>query len=322
MHLSSKSTAKPLLEAIRPTTFIDSLSLKRALDLDVIIASESFQITGSFKFRAAYNLALHVRNELLITASSGNFGQALSCACYLLGKSCIVVMPSTAARIKIESTKRWGATVDLVDTKEKTRAARVAELAKENPQAYVASAYDDLLVIEGNATLGLEIGNSNNDVDFVIAPIGGGGLSSGIITGVGQSRRPHISVFAAEPALANDAAQSMACGRLVSLDQESETIADGARTLSVGKHNFEILKSGLAGVIEVSEELIEEAVRLCFAEANLKVEPTGALAVGALLAQRKEFVGKKLMCVVSGANVDASLYARLISRQKPEIAGP
>ena len=105
------------MEAIRPTTFIESEKLKTALGIDLTIASETFQHTGSFKFRAAYNLALNVANDEILTASSGNFGQALAFACQIANKKCTVVMPETSARVKIEAVKSYGATIDLVDTK-------------------------------------------------------------------------------------------------------------------------------------------------------------------------------------------------------------
>src|SRR5215467_5660456 len=113
--------------AIRPTTFIDSVRLKKRLGLDVVLASETFQHTGSFKFRAAYNVAANVSHQKLITASSGNFGQALAYACKLLKKRCIVVMPATSAKIKIAAVRSHGADVELVDTKVKSRAERLAE---------------------------------------------------------------------------------------------------------------------------------------------------------------------------------------------------
>src|SRR5215218_4390162 len=120
---------KSLSEAIRPTTFIDSSKLRELLEMDVTIATETFQHTGSFKFRAAYNLALNVPNDEILTASSGNFGQALAYACQLLNKKCTVVMPETSARVKIEAVKNYGATVDLVDTRKVGRSERVAQLA-------------------------------------------------------------------------------------------------------------------------------------------------------------------------------------------------
>jgi threonine dehydratase len=308
-----KARQEALFKAIRPTTFIDPYSLKKSIDADLLIASETFQITGSFKFRAAYNLASSVPNKMLITASSGNFGQALACACKMLAKQCIVVMPDNSASVKIESTRAWGAQVELVDTKLKSRATRVAELAAQYPEAYVASAYDDPLVIEGNSSLGFEIGNSEHDIDLVIAPIGGGGLSSGLIEGIARSARPNLPVYLAEPALANDAAQSLARGEIVSFSEEAQTIADGARTLSVGKHNFEILKNRVAGIIEVPESFIAQALRLYFLKANLKVEPTGALPLAAFLYSRASFAVRKVLLVASGGNVDPAVFFEILN---------
>ena len=131
---------KNLLAAIRPTTFVRSEKLNRELSLDLSMAAETFQHTGSFKFRAAYNLALNVPNDEILTASSGNFGQALAYACKLLGKQCTVVMPVTSAQVKIEAVRSYGAVVDLVDTTKIGRNERVAQLAEQMPDAYFASA--------------------------------------------------------------------------------------------------------------------------------------------------------------------------------------
>ena len=303
---------QPVQQVVRPTTIIEAPRLAGWLGIDLIIASESFQHTGSFKFRAAYNLAAKVPHELIIAASSGNFGQALAYACQLLKKRCIIVMPDSSVPVKIDAVREYGGTVDLVDVKAKSRAQRVAELAAEHPEAYVASAYDDPLVIEGNATLGTELAGLDRLFDFVIAPIGGGGLTSGIITGLRACRR-EVAVLGAEPLLANDAARSLKAGTIVANDTEPQTIADGARVLSVGKQNWAILHDGLAGIIEVSEEQIKEAVRLLFWLANLKVEPTGALSVGALLAQPERFHGRTVCCVVSGGNADPEMFRSLLA---------
>jgi len=301
-----------LLEAIRPTTFITAEKLSRHLGLEIIIATETFQHTGSFKFRAGYNVALGVPNKELFTASSGNFGQGLARACMLLGKKCTVVMPETSARVKIDAVASYGATVDLVDVNKVSRSERIAQLAGEKPDAYFASAYDDPLVIEGNASLGDELARCGRDFDLVIAPIGGGGLTSGIITGLRRNARS-TPVIAAEPLLGNDAARSLREGKIVSNEKEPATLADGARTLSIGEHNWKILQNGLEDIIEVSEEKITEAVRLYFTLANLKVEPTGALSLGAILEKPEMFSGKNICVVVSGGNVDAAIYSRLVA---------
>ena len=181
----------------RPTTLIESARLSERLGADVILASEAFQWTGSFKYRAASNVVRSVPNPAIITASSGNFGQAIAYACRLAGKQCTVVMPANSARVKIEAVRGYGATVDLIDTTVVRREARVASLAAAQPGAYVASAYDDPLVIEGNASLGRELAAINSAADgrgddgsatrrptqgrfdAILTPVGGGGLSAG-----------------------------------------------------------------------------------------------------------------------------------------------
>jgi len=295
----------------RPTTIVDAPRLSKKLGVDLVLASETLQYTGSFKFRAAYNVAANVKHAHVITASSGNFGQALAYACSLFGKRCTVVMPTTAPRIKVDAVREYGAEVDLVDLARKGRLDRLAELAKQYPEAYVASPYDDPLVIEGNAGLATELLALELHLDFIIAPIGGGGLTSGLVKAV-ESSGAKTKVLAAEPLLANDAAESFRAGHIVTRSDESETIADGARVLRIGDRNWEILSGGLAGVIEVTEDQIREGVRLLFALANLKVEPTGALALGAVLADQDRFRGKRVCCVISGGNADPALYAKLI----------
>ena len=300
---------KPLLEAILPTTYIRSSKLIDHLGLDVTIAAETFQHTGSFKFRAAYNLAVSVDQDEILTASSGNFGQALAYACKLTGKKCTVVMPSTSAKVKIDAVRGYGATVDLVDTAKVGRSERVAQLSEQMPAAYVASAYDDKYVIEGNATIGDELARA--DFDAVITPVGGGGLISGIVTGLCRSGS-RTEVIGAEPLLGNDAARSLRAGRIVANETEPTTIADGARTISLGKLNWEIIKDSVADIIEVADEKIAEAVGMYFSLANLKSEPTGALSLGAILNDPARFAGRKVCIIVSGGNVDAAVYRGLI----------
>ena len=171
---------QPHHEAIRPTTIIEAPRLSKRLGAHVVIASETFQWTGSFKFRAAYNVALNVPNEHIIGASSGNFGQALAYACQLTGKRCTVVMPHDSAQVKVEAVRDYGATVDLINVREISRSERVQQLAGESGEAYIASGYDDPLVIEGNASLGEELLALGRGFDAIVVPVGGGGLIGGI----------------------------------------------------------------------------------------------------------------------------------------------
>ncbi len=303
---------KPVAEAVRKTTFIEATRLSKELAVNVTLATETFQHTGSFKFRAAYNVAVSVKHPRIIAASSGNFGQALALACHMLGKESIIVMPQNSARVKVDAVREYGGHVDLVDTAKISRKQRVHDLAKKHPDAYVASAYDDLLVIAGNATLGNELAACGRRFDYIVAPLGGGGLTAGIVNGL----REHgcgAKVVAAEPLLGNDGARSFRAGHIVANETEPQTIADGARSLSIGQHNWAVLKTGLDRVVEVSEEKIKEAVRLLFSHANLKAEPTGALAIGALLAANHLFHRHSVCCVISGGNVDAEVYRQILA---------
>jgi threonine dehydratase len=218
-------------------------------------------------------------------------------------------MPETSAQVKIDAVRGFGAIVDLIDTKIVGRNERVAELAEQMPDAYHASAYDDEFVIAGNSTLGDELAGLG--FDTVIVPVGGGGLISGVVMGLCRNGDT-AEVFGAEPLLGNDATRSFREGRLIPNETEPSTIADGARTISLGKLNWPIIRDGVKDMIEVSDEKIAEAMRMYYGLANLKSEPTGALTLGAVLENSERFGGKKLCLVVSGGNVDPAVYRELI----------
>ena len=298
---------------IRSTFFLPAPALSARLGCDLTIASETFQYTGSFKFRAAYNLLASIPQQRVIAASSGNFGQAVAYASKLLGKSCTVVMPSTSARVKIAAVQSYGGITDLIDTAKISRAERVRQLLSEQEGAFEAHAYDDYRVVAGNSTLGKEI-LSAGDFDTLVVPIGGGGLSAGQIIA-----RDHLNaraeIVGAEPQPGNDAARSLRAGHLVYNEQEPLTVADGARTISLGNLNWEILRQGIADIVEVPDAVTLEALRAYFA-LNLKVEPTGALTLGAVLAQPERFVGKRVCCIVSGGNVDPLVYVKALQEEK------
>jgi threonine dehydratase len=295
---------------IRPTLLLPSAVLSAQLNCDLTIASETFQYTGSFKFRAAYNLLSSISQRDIVTASSGNFGQAVAYACKLLGKMCTVVMPDTSAQVKIAAVQSHGGIVDLIDVRKISRNDRVQQLLTDQPGAFYAQAYDDYRVVAGNSTLSKEILHAG-DFDVLVVPVGGGGLCSGQIIA-----RDHLharaDIIGAEPLQGNDAARSLRSGQLIHNEHEPDTIADGARTLSLGALNWEIIQLGIADIIEVPDALTLEALRRYFLYANLKVEPTGALSLGALLTQPERFHGKRVCCIVSGGNVDPLVYTRAL----------
>jgi threonine dehydratase len=220
-------------------------------------------------------------------------------------------MPANSVKVKVDAVREYGGQVEFVDVGAKSRTERVAELAKEHPEAYVASAYDDPHVILGNSSLGKELALLKPLPEIVVLAIGGGGLSSGVIFGI-EGARKDIRVIGAEPLLGNDAARSLKAGKIVKNEREPQTIADGARTVSLGDRNWKILKRGMKCIVEVPEEKIAEGVRLLFEFANLKAEPTGALSVGAVMTKPELFRDHSVCCVISGGNVDPAVYAQLI----------
>jgi threonine dehydratase len=254
-----------------------------------------------------------VESEQVITTSSGNFGQAVAYACMLLGKQCTVMMPANSSKSKQANIRTYGGEVKLIDTATKSRQLYTTEMLADHPDAFYAPPYDHYRVVAGNSTLGREIFErfGPRGLDYVVCPIGGGGLISGIVV-ARDILAPEVEVVGAEPLLGNDAAQSLREGRLVALDAEPQTIADGTRTPSVGKLNWEIISSGLKRIIEVPEEKIAEGLRVLYSKANLKVEPTGALTTGAVLTNPDLFRGKRVCLVVSGGNVDTDVYVRLL----------
>jgi threonine dehydratase len=295
---------------VRPTFLFSSPTLSEQLGCEITIASETFQYTGSFKFRAAYNLLSQIPQQRVVAASSGNFGQAIAFACKLLGKTATVVMPATSAQVKIDAVRSYGAIVDLIDVHKVSRIARVEQLLAVQEDAFSAAAFDDYRVVAGNSTLGKEI-FSMQTYDAIIVPVGGGGLSSGIVVARDHVAAP-TAVIGAEPQPGNDASRSLQSGKLLANEQEPTTVADGARTISLGNLNWEILRQGLDSIVEVPDASTLEALRRYFRYANLKVEPTGALSLGAILSQPERFRGKRVCCIVSGGNVDPTVYAEAL----------
>lgn len=301
---------KTLLEAIRPTTIIRPEKLRTLLSLDLVVITETFQHTGSFKLRAAYNVVLNRPETEFVGVSSGNFGQALAYACKLLGRKCTVIMPHNSSKVKVDAVRSFGAEADLINVNEVSRVERLEQLREERPDAYMASAFDDRLVIDGNSSLGDEL--IDLGLDAIVVPIGGGGLISGTIEAFERANRP-IEIIGAEPLMANDAARSLKAGHIIPNELEPQTVADGTRTLSVGNLTFPIIQRGVSSILEVSEEKIVEGVRLYFEHANLKCEPTGALSLSAVLQYPEQFRDKRVGVVVSGGNVDPTLYSQLLA---------
>ncbi len=279
---------------------------------------ESLQPIGSFKLRGAYNKVAELseaeRSRGVITYSSGNHAQGVAYAARALGVKAVIVMPSNAPEVKRAATAALGAEIVVVGPASSERKACAEQLASEHGYAIIPP-YDDSAIIAGQGTCGLEILEDLPDVDLVLAPVGGGGLLSGIAAALKQSR-PGVTVIGVEPELAADAAESFRSGGVMSYtaEQTSRTLADGLRTQSVGALNFAHIRRFVDGIVTVSESEIRESVRQILFGARLLAEPSGAVAPAALLFHSDELPPfRKAVAVISGGNIEPEVLRSILT---------
>ena len=284
---------------------------------------ESFQPVGSFKLRGAYNkiasLSDEERRRGVISYSSGNHAQGVAYAARALGVNAVIVMPRNAPKLKVDATAALGAEIVTVGPASTERLQKAEELAREHGYVVVPP-YNDERIIAGQGTIGLEILKDCPDVELVLVPCGGGGLTSGVSAALKLSGS-RSKVVAVEPELANDAQQSFRKGGIVELpaDRVSSTLADGLRTQSIGPVNFEHIRKFVDDIVTVSEEEIREAMRQMMANARIVPEPSGAVTFAAWLFHAEELPeARKSVAVVSGGNVDPQLLARVVSEGSGE----
>jgi threonine dehydratase len=285
---------------------------------EIWLKAESLQPIGAFKIRGAANKILQLTPEEIargvITYSSGNHAQGVAYAARAVGAKAVIVMPSNAPAIKRAATLAMGAEVVDVGPASSERLEKAEELVREHGYVVIPP-YDDEQIIAGQGTCGLEIVEELPGVDLVLAPVSGGGLLSGVAAAVKQLR-PEAKVFGAEPELAGDTAASFRSGKIVTWPAEltSRTIADGLRTQSVGERNFAHIQAFVDGIIIVNEAEIRAAMRAIVAVARLVPEPSGAVAVAALLFHEAELpIYTKAVAVVSGGNVAPELLAQVLT---------
>jgi threonine dehydratase len=280
------------------------------------IKAEGLQPIGSFKLRGAFNkiaqLSAQERACGVITYSSGNHAQGVAYAARALGIKAVIVMPSNAPQIKVKATQALGAEIVTVGPASLERKARAEELAATCGYVVIPP-YDDRDIIAGQGSCGLEIMADQPDVELVLAPVGGGGLLSGVAAAV-KLTCPKVRVIGVEPELASDAAQSFKAGDIVSFtgEQTSRTAADGLRTQSVGELNFAHMRAFVDDVVTVTEAEIREAMRrMIFA--RLVPEPSGAVALaGALFRREKLPPARQTVAIMSGGNVEPSVLRSVL----------
>jgi threonine dehydratase len=282
----------------------------------LFLKPENQQPIGAFKLRGAYNkiasLSQEGRERGVISYSSGNHAQGVAYAARALGVKAVIVMPDNAPAIKREATAALGAEIVIVGPGSAERQAKAEELAAQHGYVIVPP-YNDEHIIAGQGTMGLEILEDLPEVETVLAPVGGGGMISGVAAAIKLSK-PSINVIGVEPELAADAQASLRAGKIVQFPaaEVSRTIADGLRTQSVGAINFEHIRRYVDDIVTVSEAEIGEAVRLLAANPSTVAEPSGAVATASFLFHRDQLPKTKLnVAIISGGNIEPGMLNEL-----------
>ncbi|MEN3350016.1 MAG: threonine dehydratase [Bradyrhizobium sp.] len=293
--------------------------LNERVGTKVFLKPEMLQRTGSFKFRGAFNKLASIpqdkRSGGVVAFSSGNHAQGVAAAAKILNMQATIVMPADSPLTKRERTKSYGAEVVLYDRDRDDREAIANGIAGQRGATLVRP-YDDPFVIAGQGTAGREIAEDMAALgltpDIVVAPASGGGLIAGVATAV-KARFPQSQVIVAEPAGYDDHALSLKAGHREAHPVAARTICDALMAMMPGELTFAINSKLLANGVAASDEEVGAAVAFAYRELKLVVEPGGAIGLAALLAGRIDVKDKNVVIVLSGGNVDADLFARLVA---------
>ena len=292
---------------IHRTPVIQSRILSRLAGCELYLKGEHLQRAGAFKIRGALNFVLTARREDLtrgvVTASSGNHGQAVALAARDLGLRATVVVPEDIAEVKRAAIDDYGAHIEVAGRSSAERLARADAIAASG--LVMIPPYDHPAIIAGQATVGAELAASHPDLDAVAVPVGGGGLIAGIALAF-RALRPGVRVIGVETEAADDANRSFRAGSRSGISLP-DTIADGIRNLMVGELNWEVIRSAVDDMVTVSEAEVMDALHLLLTRAKVVAEPTGAVAPAAVLAGR--IPGARVAAIVSGGNLDPRVLA-------------
>jgi len=310
--IPGKSDLSLIAEHIKPylkrTPIFTSKTLNNKFGTKLFFKCENFQKTGAFKLRGAMNAVLSLSNDEkargVVTHSSGNFAQALAYASACLGIKATIVMPENVIPSKRDAVLGYGAEIIYSGNKPEDRENKCREIISETGAAFIHPS-NDIRVITGHSSCAIELINDAEDLDFVLVPVGGGGLASGIAIGF-HNFSPNTKVIGVEPKNADDAYRSLKENRIIP-QTNPDTIADGLRT-SLGDVTFPILKGFLHEIITVTEDEIISSMRLIWERLKIVAEPSGAVSFAAILQNHKEFQSKNIGVIVSGGNIDVNKF--------------
>ena len=302
-----------LKDVARKTDLIAAPRLSDKTEL--YLKTENLQVTGSFKVRGAYyklsQLTEEERAKGVIACSAGNHAQGVALAATRMGIPSLICMPDGAPIMKVESTKRLGAKVELVAGTYDDAHDRAVELQQQTGMTFIHP-YDDEQVIAGQGSIGLEILDQLPDVEAVIVPVGGGGLIGGVAFAI-KSLRPECKVYGVQAAGAPSMANAFRDHAYETLDSV-DTFADGIAVKTPGVNTFELVEKYVDDVVTVSEDEIAAAILALMENQKLVAEGAGATPVAAALFGKLPIEGKKTVCLISGGNIDVNILSRVITR--------
>ncbi len=302
-----------LKEVIRKTDLIKAPKINP--DADVYLKTENLQVTGSFKVRGAYykisTLSHEEREKGVIACSAGNHAQGVALAATKAGIKSLICLPDGAPISKVEATKGFGAEVCLVPGVYDDAYNKALQLRDEKGYTFIHP-FDDENVIAGQGTIGLELLEQLPDMDAVVVPIGGGGLISGVAFAI-KSLNPNIKVYGIQAAGAPSMYNSVKDGKIKRLDNVA-TLADGIAVKEPGENTFELVNKYVDEIVTVTEDEISGAILSLIEQQKLIAEGAGAVSVAAVMFDKVPVKGKKVVCLVSGGNIDVTILSRVIRR--------
>ncbi|NJN14841.1 MAG: pyridoxal-phosphate dependent enzyme [Oscillochloris sp.] len=304
--------AENLAGVAHRTPIHSSRSLDARSGCRVFLKCEQFQRGGAFKFRGAYNaisrLSAEERARGIVAFSSGNHAQGVALAARILGVPAVICMPDDAPGVKLAATREYGAEV-LIYTRTAVDREQFARAVAEERGLTIIPPYDHPHIIAGQGTAALELLTDQPDLDALVCPIGGGGLIAGCAVAA-KGLKPDIRIFGVETEGADDVRQSLRAGKRVSISPPT-TIADGIRTTAPGRLTFPIIQQYVEDVLLVSDEQVVETMRYLLLRLKLLVEPTGAVALAAMMAGALPADCRRVGVLLSGGNIDPALLAKL-----------
>ena len=302
-----------LKDVIRCTDLIHAPQINP--DCDVYLKTENLQITGSFKVRgSAYKISQLTEEEKqqgVIACSAGNHAQGVAMAATRQGIPSLICLPDGAPISKVEATKRYGAKVELVKGVYDDAYARAIALRDERGYTFIHP-FDDEDVIAGQGTIGLELLEQLDDVDAVVVPVGGGGLISGVAYAI-KSLRPSCKVYGVQAAGAASMVHALQEGAPEALNT-AKTIADGIAVKKAGELTYTLCRDYVDDVVTVTDDEVSTAILTLIEQQKLIAEGAGAVSVAAVLFNKIPVKGKKVVCLVSGGNIDVTILSRVITR--------